>query len=113
VIYTNGFSGTVGTPGNQADVEGTGDQFYQVPTSEGIVVASIQKVDGSSDKLTVEVYKNGNLVMQKSTVTPKGIVEVQADLKPAPTPTPSPTPTKAPIPVATTDTANTSATTTP
>jgi hypothetical protein len=119
VSYANKFTGAYGTAGNIGDVEGTGDQFYQIPTSEGIVVANIQKIDGSSDKLTVEVYKDGNLVTQKSTVTPKGIVEVQVDLKPAPTPTPSPTPTKAPIPVTTTgseaanSTVNASATITP
>jgi hypothetical protein len=115
VIYTNKFAGSYGTPGNLGDVTGTGDQYYQVPTSEGIVVANIQKVDGSSDKLTVEVYKDGNQVTQKSTVTPKGIVEVQVDLKPAPTPTPTPTQTKVPIPIKTTsiETTNASATITP
>jgi len=116
VIYADKFTGSVGTPGNQADVADTGDKFYQIPTSEGIVVATVQKADGSSDNLTVGVYKDGNLVMQKSTVTPNGIVEVQADLKPAPTPTPTPTPTKIPVPVTTagsSGTPNTSATVTP
>jgi len=119
VIYANKFTGAYGTAGNVGDVEGAGDQFYRISTSEGIVVANIQKIDGSSDKLTVEIYKDGNLVTQKYTVTPKGIVEVQVDLKPAPTPTPSPTPTKAPIPVTTTgsgaanSTVNATATITP
>jgi hypothetical protein len=116
VIYPDKFTGFVGTPGNQADVADTGDKFYQIPTSVGIVVASIQKADGSSDLLTVDVYKDGNLVMQKSTVTPNGVVEVQADLKPALTPTPTPTPTKIPVPATTSGlsgTVNSSAITTP
>ena len=116
VIYADKFTGSVGTPANQADVADTGDKFYQIPTSVGIVVASIQKSDGSSDLLTVDVYKDGNLVMQKSTVTPNGVVEVQADLKPAPTPSPTPTPTKIPVPTSTlgaSETVNSSTTTTP
>ncbi|MGA2121850.1 MAG: zinc-ribbon domain-containing protein [Methanoregula sp.] len=99
VLYDNQFTGSVGTPGAESDVSGSGEKYIPVATSEGIVVATIQKVDGSSDKLTVEVYKNGEKVTEKSTGTPKGIVEIQADLKPAPTPTPTPTPTKVPIPV--------------
>ena len=103
-MYADTFAGSVGTPGSLADVGGTGDQFYQVATSEGTVVASIQKTDGSSDSLLVEVYKDGSLVMQRSTNTPKGTVDIQIDLKPSPTPTPTPTPTKIPIPVTTANT---------
>ncbi|MDD1685983.1 zinc-ribbon domain-containing protein [Methanoregula sp.] len=91
VTYISEYEGTVGTPGTGTSVTGSGEKLFQIPTSEGIVVASFQKLDGSSDKLTVEVYKNGNLVSEKSTVTPKGVVEIMADLK---TPTPTPTPTK-------------------
>jgi hypothetical protein len=100
VQYAGQYTGSVGTPGFESDISGSGEKYFQISTSQGIVVASIQKVDGSSDMLTVEVYKDGEKVVEKSTVTPKGVVEVQADLKPAPTPTPTPTPTKVPIPVA-------------
>ncbi len=102
MLYDNQFTGSVGTPGLESDVSGSGEKYFQIPTSEGIVVASIQKADGSSDKLTVEVYKDGQLVAEQSTVTPKGDVEVQVNLKPAPTPTPTPTPTEVPLPVETT-----------
>jgi hypothetical protein len=115
IVYDNKFTGSYGTPGDLADVADTGSQFYQIPTSIGIVVANIQKADGSSDTLTVEVYKDGTLVTQKSTSTPNGIVEIQADLKPA-APAPTPTPTKIPVPTATpgtSGTANSSVTTTP
>ena len=118
VIYDKPYTGSAGLPGNQADISGSGEKFYQIPTSEGIVVASIQKSDGSSDKLTVEVYKNGAMVAQTSTVTPKGIAEVQVDLKP-PTTAPTPVPTTIPVPVTTAAaeaanaTANATATTTP
>jgi hypothetical protein len=63
-------------------------------------------MDGSGDKLLVEIYKDGTLVGEKSTVVPKGVVDMLVNLKPSPTPTPMPTPTKIPIPVKTTAAAN-------
>jgi hypothetical protein len=81
VSYPGTFTGSIGTPGDQRDVTDTGDHFYQISTSTGTVAASLQKKDGSADKIVLEVYKNGALVRQDSTVAPKGIVEIQVDLK--------------------------------
>ncbi|MCK9580737.1 MAG: zinc ribbon domain-containing protein [Methanoregula sp.] len=91
INYANQFSGTVGTPNALKEISGTGEQFFQISTSTGTVVANIQKVDGSADPMSVEVYKDGKQVMQKSTTAPKGMVEIQVSLKPAATPTPEPT----------------------
>jgi len=82
VIYPGTFKGTVGTAAGPQEVRDTGDKFYSIPTSEGIVSAAVQKTDGSGDELLVEVYKNGNLVKSASTTVPKGIVELVVDLKP-------------------------------
>ena len=81
VSYPGTFTGSIGTPGDQRDVTDTGDHFYQISTSTGTVAASLQKKDGSADKIVLEVYKNGALVRQDSTVAPKGNVEIQVDLK--------------------------------
>jgi hypothetical protein len=83
INYANQFTGMVGTPNGLRDVSDTGEKFYQVSTSTGTAVANIQKVDGSGDTMTVEVYKDGELVIRKSTTAPRGLVEVQVDLKPA------------------------------
>jgi hypothetical protein len=109
IIYDGEYTGTYGIAGSVNPVADKGEKLIQVPTSDGIVVASIQKVDGSSDKLTVEVFKDGKLMQQRSTVSPKGIVEIQADLKPAPTPTPTATATKIPVPTKTAAAANVTA----
>lgn len=95
VTYAGKFGGTYGTPGSQSPIveRNTGDQFFMVSTVNGPVEASIQKLDGSSDELVLEVYKNGELMKHASTQAPKGIVDFQVDLKPAPTPTPTPSPT--------------------
>jgi hypothetical protein len=91
INYPNKFTGLVGTAGAEREVGDTGERFYQVSTSTGTVSAQIQKTDGSGDPLIVEVYKDGELVIKKSTTAPKGIVEIQVSLKPVTTPTPAPT----------------------
>jgi len=85
ISYPGNFTGSVGTPNRMSDVASTGDQLYQVPTSEGPVVASVQKVDGSNGELIVEVYKDGALVKSATTIAPKGIIEIQMPLKPSAT----------------------------
>ncbi|HII98919.1 MAG TPA: hypothetical protein HA272_06650 [Methanoregula sp.] len=91
INYANEFSGTVGTPGAEREISDTGEKLYQISTSTGTVVASILKVDGSADLMTVELFKDGELVIRKTTSAPKGLVEIQTSLKPAATPTPAPT----------------------
>ena len=82
VKYPGTFKGTLGTAASQDEVSDSGDKFYVIATSEGIVQATIQKADGSGDELVVEVYKDGSLVKSGSTTVPKGTVELTADLKP-------------------------------
>jgi len=82
--YPGSYIGLIGTPGNQLEVSGNGDKFYPISTSDGIVAAALQKKDGSGDKIILEVYKNGVMLKRESTVTPKGIVEIQLDLKTVP-----------------------------
>jgi hypothetical protein len=79
--YPGNYIGLIGTPGNQIEVTGTGDKFYPISTSDGIVAAVLQKKDGSGDKIILEIYKNGVMLKRESSVTPKGIVEIQLDLK--------------------------------
>lgn len=80
VTYPNKYSGTVGTPEWSKNVADSGDQFYQISTSNGPVVVSIQKSDGSSAELAVDVYKDGTLMKHAVTTSPKGIVEFQVSL---------------------------------
>lgn len=81
VTYPGTFTGVIGTPGNQFNVNDSGDQLYTISTTDGIVSVSVQKKDGSGNKITAEVYKNGVMVKSSSTTTPKGTLEIQFDLK--------------------------------
>ena len=93
INYSGKYSGKYGTAGSQSAVEDTGDHFYPISTIDGLVVASIQKMDGSSNTLAIEVYKNGVLSGSETTKLPRGTIDIQIDLKPKPTPTPLPSQT--------------------
>ncbi len=81
VTYPGTYTGLIGTPGNLKDVTDTGEHLYSISTNDGIVSISVQKNDGSADKILAEVYKNGVMVKDSSTTTPRGILEIQFDLK--------------------------------
>jgi hypothetical protein len=79
--YPGTYIGLIGAPGNQIEVNGTGEHFYQIPTSERTVAAALQKKDSSGDLIILEVYKNGVMLKRETSLAPKGIVEIQLDLK--------------------------------
>ena len=81
VTYPGTFTGSIGMPNDLHASTDSGDRFYQISTTNGTVAVSLKKTDGSSDKLNVEIYKNGVLVKQASTIAPKGELEFQFDLK--------------------------------
>jgi len=81
VIYNGNFTGSIGSAGKMRPVTGSVDQFYQVPTVDGIVQALIQKQDGSGNVLTAEVYRNGTMVKNVSITAPQGRIDLVVDLK--------------------------------
>jgi hypothetical protein len=48
---------------------------------DGPVDVSVRKADGTSGKMTVDVYKDGALVRHAETVAPRGLIEFQASVK--------------------------------
>ena len=81
VIYPGNFTGSIGSAGKMRPVTGSVDQFYQVPTVDGIVQALIQKKDASGNILTAEVYRNGTMVKNVSITAPRGTIDLTVDLK--------------------------------
>jgi len=109
ITYTGMFTGTYGTPSREAQVTATGDRLYQIATADGPVVASIKKQDGSGDKLTVAVYKDGVLIKTATTVAPGGTIDFYAMLA-TPTQTPVPTTIATTVTTTVTPVANVTAT---
>jgi len=87
VTTTGKYSGTVGTPGRLREISDSEGPFYQISTSEGPVVVNLQKSDGTSAVLAIDVYKDGVLMKHVQTSAPKGQIEFQALLAAAATPT--------------------------
>jgi hypothetical protein len=81
VNYAGNFTGLIGTSGDLRQVNASGEQYYQLAITEGIVEATIQKQDGTGRELTVEVYQNGKMVARSTTATPLATVDLHVDLK--------------------------------
>jgi hypothetical protein len=81
VHYAGNFTGRIGTSGNLKQVNASGDQYYQIPITEGIVEVLLQKEDGSGNLLVVEVYQNGRMVTRSTKATPFGTIEVREIIK--------------------------------
>jgi hypothetical protein len=82
VTYSGKYSGSVGTPGRLREITESGGPFYQISTSDGPVVVSIRKSEGSSTKMGVDVYKDGTLMKHAETAAPKGLIEFEAIFTP-------------------------------
>lgn len=81
VKYEGSFSGSAGAPGRFTPITGIGDTVRQLSVKNEIVSAIIQKEDNTGRKLTVEIYDEGKLVKSGSVTAPKGIVNIDADLR--------------------------------
>ena len=81
VDYPRIFYGWVGNTGSIRGVNGSGDQIYKIPEIDGIVQAQIFKPDNSGDTLTVEIYRDGKVIGNRSVSTPMGSIELLIDAK--------------------------------
>ena len=75
VDYPGNFSGSIGALGRNVEISDSGIQYYQLPVIDTNIDGSIAKLDGSSEKMVVEVYKDGVLISRKSTRAPFGLIE--------------------------------------
>ena len=95
VGYPGSYYGWVGNAGSIRGVSGSGDQIYKIPETEGIVQVQMYKPDNSGDTLSMEVYRNGEVISLRNVSTPMGSVELLIDAKtgnpPALTPVVTPT----------------------
>jgi hypothetical protein len=79
VAYGGTFIGWVGNPGSLQHVAGSGDRFYKVPDSAGLVQVSFQKQDNSGKTLALEIYRNGEMIYSRTIRTPMGTIEILLD----------------------------------
>ena len=79
--YDGPYSGTAGAPGRFRAITATGNNVYQLSARDEMVLATIQKLDNTGGKLTVEIYNEGKLIKSGSVTAPKGTVSINADLR--------------------------------
>jgi hypothetical protein len=73
------YSGSVGNAGTLRDVTGTGDNFYRIFWDDRPVQVSVRKNDFTGALITAEVYRDGTLIISRSTTSPKGSIEILID----------------------------------
>ena len=56
------------------------DLTFDIPSNTTFVSVTAQKMDESSDKLTVQILKDGQVVAEKSTTAPYGVADVSTTL---------------------------------
>jgi len=78
--YPGNYVGYIAAKGVNREVNSTGEQYLQLPIASGPIDGSIEKQDGSTDNLIVEIYKDGTLISQKSTRTPEGVLDIHVSV---------------------------------
>jgi len=76
---TSGYFGSVGNAGTMRDITGTGDNFYRIFWDDRTVQVSVRKNDYAGALLTAAVYRDGNLILSRSTTSPGGTIEILID----------------------------------
>ncbi len=81
IDYAGNYTGRIGSSGDLKQVNASGEQYYQLAITEGIVEATIQKQDGSGKALTIEVYQNGRMMARSTKTTPLATIDLRVELK--------------------------------
>ena len=80
VCYAGDFSGTLAGNRVEREVEGTGDQFFQVPVAGRSIDAEVAKDDGSDRDMVVQLYKDSTLILTRNTSRPFGVIEIHTSI---------------------------------
>lgn len=83
ISYRGNFTGYIGAQGRQIGINSSGNQSYQLPVSNAMVEGSIEKEDGSPEKIEVGIYNGGTLVSKIETKKPWGVVDIHVMVGPA------------------------------
>lgn len=79
ITYPGEWSATVGDESTSISYSGTGNDAIKIDESKyEVIAAAVQKMDGSSDKLKVQIIKDGDVLDSKSTSEKYGLVSVGA-----------------------------------
>jgi hypothetical protein len=83
ISYPGNFSGFIGAQGSRLEVNSSGNQFYQLPVQNAMIDGSVEKMDGSAEKIEVMIYNGGTLISKSETQKPRGVVDIHVKVGPA------------------------------
>ena len=79
VVYPRSYYGRLGNPGSLRGVNGSGDRFYPIYETSRLVQVQMYKTDNSGETLTIEIYRNGEVITRRTTSSPMGFIELLID----------------------------------
>jgi hypothetical protein len=79
ILSPGSFIGQAGNPDSLAEVAGSGERWFRVRDSTGLVRVTVEKQDYSGNELRVQIYSEGRLVFSRSTSAPQGTVDLLID----------------------------------
>jgi hypothetical protein len=79
VDYIGSWSGIYGTAAEILKVKNSGERLYEIENPNGTVFAGFKKLDGSAHPLTVEIYKNGQVIKTGTSSDSDAVVNITAD----------------------------------
>lgn len=78
VNYDGAWHGAYGEIGSLQSVDGTGPKTYTMNNVNYVASANFQKMDGSSNELSVEIVKDGTVIKRSSTTAAYGVAMVSS-----------------------------------
>lgn len=76
IQYSGEWTGSIGQGGSVKSVDGSGTETFSIDGEPTIISANAQKQDDSSNELTVQVLKDGEVVKETSTSAEYGVAQV-------------------------------------
>ena len=82
VQYSGNYTGNIAGGTTRQEIADSGETWYQLSMKTGTVVAVVEKMDSSTDKLSVDIFRDGKVIPNGhgETTRPYAEVNIQVDL---------------------------------
>jgi hypothetical protein len=81
VGYAGNFYGFLGIPGSLRGVNSSGSILYRIPEAAEIIQVNMYKTDNSGNPMSVEVFRDGRVLTNRTVSVPMGFIELLVDAK--------------------------------
>jgi hypothetical protein len=81
VGYAGSFHGWLGIPGALRGVNSSGSILYRIPEAAEMIQVNMYKTDNSGNPMSVEVFRDGKVLTNRTVSVPMGFIELLIDTK--------------------------------